>query len=191
MDGKRTFIQATVDRFTETGIKLKHVFIVVTSEEQRRLATQQLPGVPKKQILIIPDDFDFAGAMIEGTRLIHEKHPQAIVVSTPADHCIVDSRGFSNTVSKAVHHVSSFLNQSVLVGVHVDDIPTLTGCGHIRYTTETNESGVNRVIGFIEKPDAETAANLLHDGNTVCNTAITIWRADQIVKRTKNLSLTG
>jgi mannose-1-phosphate guanylyltransferase len=182
LDRENTFIQATAQRFIDLGVDPRRVIVIVTTERQYELAEEQLcerHGVLPENILQICPDRDFAGAMMEGTRVISEKgNFGAIVISTPADHYI-EGEDFGATMVEAVNFVDKNPDYPVIIGVEVDDLNTMVGCGHAIY--DTSSQGVpQKVCGFIEKPDIETARQLLERGDTACNTGITVWNAGYI-----------
>ena len=69
LDNENTFIQATVKRFYDIGVKSNHVVVITTTERQTELATKQLTplGVISPNIYQIDASYGYAGAMIKAS----------------------------------------------------------------------------------------------------------------------------
>lgn len=189
MNENETFIQATARRFHSCGVSPRRTIVIVTNENQRKLAVTQLAEceVLEQNIITIPDHLDFAGAMLYGTRHIQEICEDALVISTPVDQHIVDGGKFTQAYNDALAFVTD-TGKVAIIGVKTTDLNTTTGCGHAKYDEEI-ETPTPPVIGFIEKPDLETAKQMLQDNNTACNTGITVWSAQAIMTVAEELKL--
>ena len=74
LDNDNTFIQATVKRFYEIGVKANHVIVVTTTDRQTELAIKQLTplGVISPNIYQIEARYGYAGAMVKAAEFIYE-----------------------------------------------------------------------------------------------------------------------
>lgn len=179
LNNHATFIQATISRFTNMGINPSHILVITTDANQYELAKEQteLLGINLDNVYVIDPHFGYAGAMVKAAEFIHYKHGNSIVINTPADQHIVAGKEFEDTIVKAV--ASAARGLPTIVGVKGVDISTMMGCGHARYTVQN--SYAYDVVGFIEKPNEETAKALAEADDVACNTGINIWETSTIL----------
>ena len=183
IDKNQTFIQATIKRFVDFGVKPRRVVIIVTNDNQLDLAKEQcVPlGVISENILKINPGFGYAGAMIKAAEFIKELDEDAIIINTPADQFIVSDESFVETINNALD--SARVGNPTIIGVKVSDLVTFTGCGHALYDAPENdeELPIYDVKGFIEKPEKETALALMRENSSACNTGINVWDTHTIL----------
>lgn len=184
IDKNRTFIQATIKRFIDLGIKPQHVIIIVTNDNQLRLAKKQcIPlGIISENILKIDPGYGYAGAMIKGAEFIKELDEEAVIINTPADQYIVPDESFNEAINNALE--SAQAGNPTILGVKVNDLVTFTGCGHALYhapDNEDDEQPTYTVHGFVEKPDKDYATMLMRKGCSACNTGINVWSVSTIL----------
>lgn len=176
LNERETFIQATVQRFLNFGVNPKRVAVVVTSDRQADLAKAQLlkMGILSINIFKIPGSCGYAGAMVKAAEFIAKMDSNAIIVNTPADQFIVEGEEFTKTITSAVECAAS--GKPTIVGVHVTDLVTFTGCGHASF--DKNEVGLFKTVtGFVEKPKRELAEQMMREDASACNTGINVWQA--------------
>jgi mannose-1-phosphate guanylyltransferase len=180
LDKENTFIQATMQRFVDLGVKPTQVIVVTTNPEQTRLAHEQLKplGALSQNILEINPVFGYAGAMVKAAAFIKALDENALVINTPADQFIATDEDFVNTVSQALESAAG--GSPTLIGVKVNDLNTIMGCGHAKYDL-AEEGGCKSVLAFVEKPDKKEADRLIRVGNSVCNTGINVWRVEDVL----------
>jgi mannose-1-phosphate guanylyltransferase len=188
LDKESTFIQATMQRFANLGVKPARFIIVTTNPNQTRLANEQLQklGMLSQNVLEIDPGFGYAGAMVEAARFISELDKDAVIINTPSDQHIVAGENFAETMRRAVD--SAMGGSPTLVGVKVRDLNTVMGCGHAMYEmTGAEECG--KVVGFVEKPNKAAADKLMRSDSSACNTGINVWRAEDLLAASKGLDL--
>ena len=189
LDAEHTFIQATVDRFLNLGIKTTHVVIVTTNPNQTKLANRQLAslGVLSQNVVEISPECGYAGAMVEAAKFIKHLNKDAIIINTPSDQHIIADEKFATVIARAVEN-SLYL--PTLVGVKISDRNTVMGCGHALY--DPNETSVCKTVsGFVEKPDEITADRLMREDRSVVNTGINVWSVKNILAATSKLKTTN
>ena len=171
-----TFIQNVVDNFTKIGIRKSHVVVITTNENQTRLAKEQVlsKGVISQNIHQIPPGLDYGGAMIEATKFVKSLDDQAVIINTPSDQFIEIDDDYRNTISNAI--VTASQGEPVVVGVKVNDLATVMGCGHAIY--EEDDDICFPVERFVEKPNEKEATTIMRAGNSACSTGISVWRVD-------------
>ena len=184
----QTFIQATIKRFVDFGVKPKRIVIIVTNDNQLELAKNQcLPlGIISENILKISPDFGYAGAMFKAAEFISELDEDAIIINTPADQYIVSDESFVETINNALD--SARAGNPTIIGVKIRDLVVFTGCGHALYDVPEDETELPTysVKGFVEKPDEKTAKRLLREDNSACNTGINVWDTHTILSAVKS-----
>lgn len=191
LDNENTFIQATVKRFYDIGVKSNHVVVITTTERQTELATKQLTplGVISPNIYQIDASYGYAGAMIKAAESIYEQDPEAIVINTPSDQFIGREDGFDgfvDSIKLAIRTADNGL--PTIVGVKIRDLVTFVGCGHAVYDDQGTDF-CRKVVSFVEKPDEKTAKKMMRADNSVCNTGINVWKAETILEATKGFDL--
>lgn len=154
--GQRTMIQQTLDRCA--GLVGADQSWVVTNAVQAQQTGQQLPEVPKQNILIEPTARNTAPCI--GLAAIHalEIDPEAIMFVMPADHVIGPVEVFQEAAKKAVAVVEADPERLVLFGIP-PAFPA-TGYGYIERGEELS-GGAFEVKAFREKPALEVARNYL------------------------------
>ncbi len=182
LNDKETYIQASVKRFVGIGFKPQQFIIIVTNERQKELAEDQLLplGVLSQNICMLPPTLGYPGCMTWATNYAFSLDKSAVVVNSPSDQYIVADDGFTRTVNLSV--LNAYQKKITIVGVKVNDINTVMGCGHAEFDPEEEEE-TKRILGFVEKPDCKLADSIMRKGNTACNTGINVWKASTVVKR--------
>lgn len=100
-----------------------------------------------------------------------------LLLFCPADHYIPDGQAFARTVMSGVPAAQA--GALVTFGV-VPSFPS-TAYGYIQTGTPRSD-GALQVARFIEKPDAERAAQLLLAGHVLWNAGIFLARADTLLR---------
>ena len=175
----RSLLQLTFDRF-KTICPAENVW-VVTNKDYAQLCHEQLPEVPKTNILCEPCRRNTAPCIAYVSWRIKKTDSNANIVVTPSDHIVVDTDEFRRVVNQCL----AFTN-------HTDAIVTLgmkptrpeTGYGYIQadlqYSSPSNKE-IFRVDNFREKPDFETAQQYIKDKRYFWNAGIFIWNVNTIV----------
>ncbi len=191
LDNDNTFIQATVKRFYEIGVKANHVIVITTTERQTELAAKQLAslGVITPNIYQISASYGYAGAMVKAAEFIYEQDPDAIIINTPSDQYVNQEDGFDNfidTMKLAIRSAEG--GQPTIIGVKIRDLVTFIGCGHAIYDNNS-EDFCRKVTGFVEKPDEKTAKKMMRSDDSACNTGINVWTAKTVLEATDTINL--
>lgn len=183
LDENNTFIQAVIENFKLIGVKPTQIIVVTTADNQTDLAKSQcLPrGVLSQNILQYSPSLGYAGSMVKVAEDIHRIDPEAIIINTPSDQYINPDESFYTAIEDAIYDAQR--GSAVIVGVKVNDIVTAMGCGHAIYD-ENSGSPCFKLAGerFVEKPSREKADKLMRQGNSVCNTGINVWSANDLMR---------
>lgn len=176
-DGE-TMIQKTVKRLLHI-VEAEDIYIS-TNEMYRHLAEEQLPNIPKENILCEPAPRNTAPCIAFSAAVIGRKYDDAVMMVLPSDHLIGIEDIYINTLKKAVS-VAESGNNLVTVGI----TPTYpeTGYGYINFGKECGDA--YEVERFVEKPDLETAEKYLASGKYLWNSGMFIWKISSIMNNIK------
>lgn len=172
-DGE-TMIQKTVKRLLPL-VNAEDIYIA-TNEMYRQLAEEQLPDIPKENILCEPAPRNTAPCIAFSAAVIGRKYEDAVMLVLPSDHLIGSEEIYINTLKKAVS-VAENGNNLVTIGI----MPTYaeTGYGYINFGSESD--GAYEVERFVEKPDMETAEKYLASGKYLWNSGMFVWKISSIM----------
>ena len=175
----RTFIQLTVDRFK--GVVPAENVWVVTSEAYRDLVAEQLPDIPKGNILLEPCRRNTAPCIAYVSWRIKLKDPKANIVVSPSDHLVLNVPEFQRVISSALQYASE---TDAIVTLGMKPTRPETGYGYIQTdlsaACERNKE-IFRVDAFKEKPDLKTAQEYVKKNNMLWNAGIFVWNINTII----------
>jgi mannose-1-phosphate guanylyltransferase len=171
LDGKQTMIQQTVARLLPLAPAKQ--FWIVTNDDLRPAILQQLPKLPKPQVLAEPIGRNTAPAIGLAAFLLLREHPDAVIGLFPSDHVIADEKSYRATIERAVEIAAAGEN-IVVLGIRPSRAET--GYGYIE-AGGVFSGNTLRVRRFTEKPDAEKAAAFVAAGNYFWNSGMFLWSA--------------
>ena len=175
----RTLLQLTFDRFSQI-IPVQN-FLVVTSENYKKLVLEQLPELKNSQVLLEPLRRNTAPCIAYATYKILSICPDANVIVAPADHLILKQDYFLEEVSDGLRYVSG---KDVLLTLGLQPNRPETGYGYIQVAEKMvfdRKDNLYRVKTFTEKPDRKMAEVFLETGEFYWNSGIFIWSAQAIL----------
>lgn len=172
----RTMIQATADRLE--GLIPPDRIYVVTGQPYAKLCAEQLPEIPRRQILLEPSGRNTAPAI--GLAAVHilQRDPDAIIVSLHSDHVMTSPPNFRQALRRAIEAAA----QDFIVTLGIEPAFAHTGYGYIQRGAPLEQTGpgtppVYHVQRFLEKPDRATAESFLRAGGYYWNGGIFVARA--------------
>jgi mannose-1-phosphate guanylyltransferase len=176
--GQDTLFQSTVAR-------LKDLFpperiLVVTVEEQAREMKEQAAEIPEENYLIEPAPRGTASVVGMAAMVLQKRDPNASMAILPSDHFIRNVDLF-HYLLKAAFEVA---DNGYLVTLGITPTAPSTAYGYIQQGKSLDgeyKYPVYTVKIFKEKPDEETAQQLLRSGDHSWNSGMFIWRADTIM----------
>lgn len=182
-DGE-TMIQKTVARLAEI-VEADDVF-VVTNKNYLGLAYEQLPHIPKENILAEPAARNTAPCIGLAAEVVQKKYSEDVIMLVlPSDHLIKFNKMYIDTLKQAVE-VAEQGQKLVTIGI----TPTYpeTGYGYIHFANnEENTPFVYKVRRFVEKPNVELAKEYLNSGEYFWNSGMFVWKASSILANIKKL----
>lgn len=176
--GQDTLFQSTVAR-------LKNLFpperiLVVTVEEQAREMKLQAPDIPEENYLIEPAPRGTASVVGMAAMVLQKRDPHASMAILPSDHFIRNVDLF-HYLLKAAFEVA---DNGFLVTLGITPTAPSTAYGYIQQGKALDgeyKYPAYVVKSFKEKPDEQTAQQLLRSGDHSWNSGMFIWRADTIM----------
>jgi mannose-1-phosphate guanylyltransferase / mannose-6-phosphate isomerase len=185
LSGNSSLFQLTAERSRQLACEDIHVgeTLVVTNEEQRYLALEQLReiGVMSARLLLEPVGRNTAPALTLAALQVVSTGDDPIMVVTPADHIVKNAEVFTNQMRAAVSAAAD--GDIIMLGV-TPDRPE-TGFGYLRRSPEVQRNGICTVTQFAEKPDLATAQAYLDSGEYSWNSGIFVLKASTWLKAVK------
>ena len=178
--GDRSLLQMALDRVE--GLAAPERTWVVTGEAYRAETAAQLPSLPADRVVGEPCGRDTAPCIGLGAALIARDDPDAVMLTTPADHVIEPVQEFRRAVSAAVQTAEE--HPSALVTFGIPPTFASTGYGYIHRGGEVGRrNGVAawRVRGFREKPNADLAERFVASGEYLWNSGIFVWKVAAVL----------
>lgn len=175
----RTFIQMTYDRFK--GLVAPENVWVVTSEKYADIVAEQLPDMPKSNILLEPCRRNTAPCIAYVSWRIKSKNPKANLVISPADHLVTDVVEFQRVIGKSLDFTAE---NDAIVTLGMKPTRPETGYGYIQADLQAaslRNKEIFRVDSFKEKPNLETAKQYVAKKEYYWNSGIFIWNVNTIV----------
>ena len=179
LDGDRTMIQQTVERLLSL-VDPTDIW-VITNDLLESLIAEQLPEVPREQILSEPTARNTAPACALAAFLLEKTSPETVIGIFPSDHVVKNRARFVEVIRAGVTLAASG-DKIVVLGVP----PTRaeTGYGYIEVGSTVDASEVpiqgievRRVKRFTEKPNRPLAEEFLASGNYAWNGGVFLWSA--------------
>jgi len=175
----RTLLQLTVERFGHL-VPAENVW-VVTNAKYASLVSQQLPDMPRENILCEPCRRNTAPCIAYVSWRIKSKNPKANIVVTPSDHIVTNVQEFQRVISECM----AFTEETdAIVTLGMKPTRPETGYGYIQADLSApslRNKQVFRVDSFREKPDLATAEQYIKKSYYYWNAGIFIWNVATIV----------
>ena len=175
----KSLLQMTVDRFS--GIcPIENVW-VLTSQKFASLVEEQLPFLPKENILKEPCRRNTAPCIAYAAWKIKKRDPKANMVVTPSDHFVADVDEFRRVINSSLAFVKG---SDAILTLGIKPTRPDTGYGYIEAVlgnSSLSNKEVFRVDSFKEKPSLEIAKAYIAKNNFDWNSGIFIWNVSTIV----------
>jgi len=172
LDGERSMIQQTLERLKPLA-GLDKTWII-TNEYLAQEIADQLPGLPRKQIVEEPCARNTAPACGLAAFLIERENPNAVLGIFPSDHVIADEPRFLKALQKAIALAAKGDN---IVVLGIEPLRAETGYGYIETGDLTKDDDALHVRRFTEKPNQNRAEEFVSAGNYYWNSGMFLWSA--------------
>jgi len=183
--GKRSFLQQAVDRVLPL-VPLKNIFII-TNQAQAAAVRQQLPKLPKDNVVAEPMGRDTCAAVALGAALVGARSASGVMAVLPADHVIPEEKKFQQVLADAFDVAA---HGRVIVTIGIKPTEPATGYGYIRTgaVLPPPAGGVPyattffKAEQFVEKPNHETAVGYLSSGQYRWNAGMFVWSVATVME---------
>jgi mannose-1-phosphate guanylyltransferase len=175
-----TLIQQTFNRMLNFCNK-ENIF-VVTSNDYERLVTEQLPNLPKQNILTEPARKNTAPCIAYASYKINKLNPNAITIVAPSDHLIKKEDTFTKAIKSCFKKAEK---ENCLITLGIKPTRPDTGYGYIQFKASDvteKDKRMFKVKTFTEKPDSEMAKFFMDSGDFLWNSGIFIWSTKSIIE---------
>ncbi len=177
--GSGTMLQQSYRRL-RAMLPAKRIFIL-TRKGIEKMVAQQLPELPKKNIVAEPTGRDTAACIVLGACLLQREDPNAVMMIVPADQAVQNPQEFIKALKSAAPVAQA---QDVLITVGVTPTEPATGYGYLQVGERFGNGApaqLYRAQRYHEKPDRSTAEAFLQSGKYVWNSGMFIWKAKTIL----------
>jgi mannose-1-phosphate guanylyltransferase len=160
--GDQSFLQKTLDRIAPVVPSDRTV--VVVAEDQAEMAARQIAGYAGIEIVNQPKNRGTGAGVLLPLAHVLARDPDAGVVVLPCDHYFEREDIFQKAVGRAMFAARAAPERVVLLGAAAEAPATDLGwivCGRAH---GPRAAGIRRVDRFEEKPDGDTAQELLREG---------------------------
>lgn len=182
--GDETLIQTTFKR-VEGIIPASNIY-VITNKAHSKEVGEQLPGIPKENIIGEPVAKNTAMAMGAAAAVIHSRNPDASIIYLAADHVIRDLNRFHMNALAALRVAES---GDYIVAVGIKPESPHTGLGYIKIGGELELLSKVAKKGFVflgvefkEKPNLVTAQSFVASGQYLWNANLYSWSTKTIMR---------
>src|SRR5438270_10981231 len=162
--GNRSFLQQAVDRVLPI-VPLKNI-LIITNEVQAPQVRQQLPKLPKENVIAEPVGRDTCVAVTLGAALVGARSTTGVMAVLPADHVIPEEKKFQQVLADSFDLAS---RGQVIVTIGIKPTEPNTGYGYIHvgeplpppHGVKGYKTTFSRAERFVEKPHFEKALEYL------------------------------
>ena len=168
-----TMLQDTITRLTGSP-DIDHAMIICNDDYRFMVAEQvKETDISSNEIILEPIGRNTAPAIALAAFNAIRDGDDPVLLVLPADHVIADVETFQRALQ--IGKQQSEAGKLVTFGV-VPDMPE-TGFGYIKAHTGGENKHCYDVDRFVEKPDTETAAHYVAEGNYYWNSGMFMFRA--------------
>ena len=172
---KDSMLQATLNRLN--GVELAEP-ITICNEEHRFIVAEQLRSLGELgKIILEPMGRNTAPAVALSALVAKSLGDDPLLLVLAADHVIENEVAFQNAVVKGVE----LAQQGKLVTFGIVPQSAHTGYGYIKQGNELNDSAFI-VDSFVEKPNAELAAQYVNSKEYLWNSGMFLFKASSYLK---------
>ena len=175
----RSLLQLTFDRFKDV-VPAENVW-VVTNARYADIVAEQLPDMPRGNILQEPCRRNTAPCIAYVSCRIKAQDDNANIVVAPSDHIVTDVAEFQRVIRQCLDFVN---DTDAILTLGMKPTRPETGYGYIQAdlsASSVRNKEIFRVFSFREKPDLETAEKYIQDKSYFWNSGIFIWNVHTIV----------
>lgn len=169
-------------------IKKTNKPIVICNEENRFITAEQIRELnfQVSSIVLEPSRRDTAPAIAIAAIKCLQENEDALLLTMPSDHKILDDLSFAKTIEYA----KKYALDDYIVTFGVNPTTPETGYGYIKSKTPIHHGELTfaKIEDFIEKPKKEIAKEFIKDKSFSWNSGIFLFKASTIVNQITKFS---
>ncbi len=168
-DGTETLLQSTLRRMAPGPDTAFLAPVIICAEPHVDLVRRQMRAIKVRPaaLVIEPEGRGTAAAAMLAAQAVREVAPGSLALLAPADHRIIDDKGFRRCVAEAGDEAAD----RIVLFAATADRPE-TGYGYIQIAPWDVGRSTAQVLSFVEKPDGDTARGLIEQGGWAWNAGL-------------------
>lgn len=172
----KSLLKMTYDRLTQI-VKAENI-LIISHQDYKSIVQDQIPQLPFDNLVCEPLRKNTAPCSAMAAQLIMQKDSDAIILTAPADHLILQEDQFVQDILEGVEFLK---NNDALLTLGIQVSRPDTGYGYIHLSDSISSPWeIYNVLEFVEKPNYNTALAYMQSGNYVWNSGIFLWKASTI-----------
>ena len=175
-------MQQAFDRFARI-IPQKNIY-VSTQAEYAHLVSEQLPELPKENVLAEPVARNTAPSVAWAAYRISHVCPDAQVIMMPSDQIVIGDEAFERDVHQCMDFVAQ---KDCLIAMGVKPTRAEPGYGYIQMGDAAKIDGLYSVKSFTEKPERDFARVFMESGEFLWNTGIFLSNVHHLVRSLRRI----
>lgn len=177
IDPDCSMLQLTVNRVLPI-VDMEDIY-VVTNINYKDLVYQQLPDVPKENILFEPIGKNTAPCIGFATAVIKKRYGNANIIVLSSDSMITNNKLFLENLKTALLYCND--RRIITLGI----VPTRaeTGYGYVKIGDKFNNDNIYNVDCFVEKPCYELAKEYCDSQSYLWNSGMFIWENETMYSK--------
>jgi mannose-1-phosphate guanylyltransferase len=176
--GKSSFLQQAIERVAP--LVFSENILVITHATQADAVRQQLPELPRENIIAEPCGRDTCAAITLGAALVGQRCTTAVMAVLPADHVIPEEKKFQRVLGDAFDLAA---RGQVMVTIGIKPTEPATGYGYIKvghplpvpHGAKRWKTTFFKAEQFVEKPNHDKAVEYVNSGHYRWNAGMFIW----------------
>lgn len=180
----KTMLQETAARLLPLG-DWSDIYISTSSYYVKEVQ-RELPNVLKENIIDEPVNREQASSIALSCAFFIKRCPNEIAVALPADHLIKKDKALISAIENAAAFLEKNPDHIITIGIKPDAVDT--SLGYIKKGKRfvgTGNGTIFKAEKFIEKPDLQTAQELIKNGEYFWSSGIYIFKPKNLIERYK------
>ncbi len=176
----KSLLRSSYERLTEV-LEPSNIHVITGANHLPKVA-EELPELPKENLIGEPEGRDTANAVGLAAAILHKRDPESVMGIFTADHVIRPVSQFAQAVDLAFKTAAA--NPTALIPIGITVRAPETAFGYVKRGEQIAED-VYRVEQFTEKPDKNLAALYAASGDYYWNSGMFAWRTSAILDELK------
>ena len=176
--GNRSFLQQAVDHVLPL-VPLENI-LIITNTTQLPEVINQLPQLPRQNIIAEPCGRDTCAAVTLGASLVGARCPTGVMAVLPADHIIPEEAKFQQVLQDSFDIAT---HGQLIVTIGINPTEAATGYGYIKvgeplpppHGVKRYKTKFFKAHQFVEKPTHAKAVEYLQSGHYRWNAGMFVW----------------